>query len=262
MTRLRGTALLLGLTLLAAPAASAQQPTVVFDQSHGQLFTIEHSGPLELSGLAGVFRESGLRVRASTAPLGDAVLGRADALVISGAFTPLTDAEQAALLRFVERGGRVALMLHIAPPLAPFMARLGIYHSNGVIQEAAQALLDSIPINFRITRLEKHPLTEAVKQVSFYGAWALNAEAAPARVIGTTTTGAWVDLNGSGRFDPGDAKQALGVMAVSGVGKGEVAVFGDDALFQSQFLTGQNLALARNLARWLAQATGRLSAGD
>jgi len=253
--------LLLGMMLLAAPAAQAQQPTVIFDQAHGQWFMIEHRGPLELSGLANAFRDAGLLVRASTLPLSDAVLAQATGLIISGAFQPLTEPETAAVLRFVARGGRVAIMLHIAQPLAPLMARLGLFHSNGVVREA-EGLLDTLAINFTVSRLEKHPLTEGVKSPALYGAWALNAEAPPARIIGRTSPGAWVDLNRSGRFDSGDAKQSLGVMAVSGIGQGEVAVFGDDAMFQNQFLVGQNLVLARNLARWLSRAGTRSQASD
>jgi hypothetical protein len=30
-------------------------------------------------------------------------------------------------------------------------------------------------------------------------------------------------------------------------------LFGDDAIFQNQFLTGGNAVLGKNLARWLAQ---------
>jgi len=47
-------------------------------------------------------------------------------------------------------------------------------------------------------------------------------------------------------------------VAVAGrSGKGRFVVFGDDAIFQNKFLTGDNLVLGRNLASWLAPAALR-----
>ncbi|HXQ23784.1 MAG TPA: hypothetical protein VN812_19045, partial [Candidatus Acidoferrales bacterium] len=55
-------------------------------------------------------------------------------------------------------------------------------------------------------------------------------------------------------LDPGDAVQSFGVLVAGQLGLGRFAIFGDDALFQNQFLMGGNVVLARNLVAWLTQA--------
>ena len=68
---------------------------------------------------------------------------------------------------------------------------------------------------------------------------------------------AWVDLNGNQKFDKGDVRQAFAVIVAGTRGKGRIAVFGDDAAFQNQFLQGDNRRLAENLASWLLGGAAR-----
>jgi len=42
------------------------------------------------------------------------------------------------------------------------------------------------------------------------------------------------------------------VVVAGKLSSGRFVVFGDDAVFQNKFLTGDNLILGRNLAAWLA----------
>ena len=67
--------------------------------------------------------------------INDAMLKTADVLIISGAFQPLSPEEIDAVVRFVENGGKLFVMLHIPQPFTGLMSRLKIYASNGVIQE-------------------------------------------------------------------------------------------------------------------------------
>lgn len=241
--------LFLGFFLAAAPVA-AGEPVVLFDQGHGQRFLVERSDPLGLATLAGLFTERGNSVRSNATPLNDAALAEIDILVISGAFAPLTAAELDAVDRFLARGGRLAVMLHIGPTLAGLLERLGVVHSNGVIRDAEHTV-DGNPLNFRATRFAQHPLVDGLKWFNLYGAWALSAERPPALEIAGSSPHSWVDLNGDKQLGQGDAVQSFGVLVAGEKGPGRFAVFGDDALFQNQFLLGENLTLARNLVRWL-----------
>lgn len=232
--------------------------TVVFDQAHDQRFLIEHQGTLDLSGLAEIFRREGLQVTATSDPISEQTLANADALVSSGPFTAFQPAEIEAIVAFVQRGGRLCAALHIAPPAAALLGRLGVATSNGVIHET-QNIIGENDLNFRVTRLRRHPITAGLSEFSAYGTWALINASADAEIIARTTSGAWIDLNGNGVLDePVERPQAFGVAVAGEVGRGAFVVFGDDAIFQNQFLHDGNLALATNLARWLRGAGGRV----
>jgi hypothetical protein len=235
----------LSLLLLAAAPARAGK-TVLFDQGHGQKFTIDKGGKLDLSTLAHVFIAEKWTPRINASPFTDAALKGVDAVVISGAFQPITAGEIGVLKRYVEGGGALCVMLHIGPPVIDLLQALGIAVSNGVIRDPE--------LNFKAAKLAPHPLVRGLKAMSVYGGWALLNEAPDAVGVAATSEAAWVDLNGDKVFGPGDAKQSFDVAIAGKLGAGRFAVFGDDALFQNQFLVGDNAALAANLARWLKPA--------
>lgn len=238
------------ITLVLATCADAR-PTVLFDQGHGQRFAIERDGDLELSHIATLFRESGYDVASTDSPLTGSLLGSTDALVISGTFKPYAPEEIEAIAAFVDRGGALCIMLHIAPPLSPLLERLGVDHSNGVIHEQ-ENIIDSNPINFQVTLMANHPLFQGIRHFSVYGIWALRSLTPAVQAIAVTSPAAWIDMNRNGRFDPSDPRQSFAVVVVGHSGNGRYVIFGDDAIFQNKFLTGDNATLGRNLAAWLA----------
>jgi hypothetical protein len=233
--------------------------TVLFDQGHGQRFTTEGKRELDLSGLAAAFRKSGYRVVSTKRALSPKLLAGTDALVLSGPFVPYAPPEIEAITAFVKRGGALCIMLHIGPPAATLLQRLGVEHSNGVINEA-EGVIDNDPHDFRVTRVTPHLLFHGLHGFSLYGAWALLPAGDRVEAIATTSPAAWVDLNRNGRLDPADARQAFAVAVAGQPGKGRFVVFGDDAVFQNKFLVGENLQLARNLAAWLAPIPTRTAA--
>jgi hypothetical protein len=240
--------------LFSLPAHA--RPTVLFDQGHGQRFLIDQGHDLDLSRLAGVFREAGFEATAGTTPLTTERLAATDALILSGAFKPYTPEEIEAIVAFVDRGGSLCIMLHIAPPLAPLLDRFGVAHANGVIREQ-EHIIDEDPLNFRVTRLADHPLFLGIRQFSLYGVWALLDDRPGVQAIAHTSPSAWIDLNGNRRLDAGDARQSFAVAVAGQAGKGRFVVFGDDAVFQNKFLVGDNLTLGRNLTVWLAPVANR-----
>jgi hypothetical protein len=233
--------------LITAQVAAAQ--SILFDNTHGERFAIGEKGPLQLSGLADLCLSAGARVATLDKPISDATLAGVDGLVISGAFAPLQGGEVEAVMRFMQRGGKVAVMLHIAPPLRSLLDRLQISYTNGVIQEK-QNVIEGNPLNFRVTRLGSHPVLQGVPQFSLYGVWGLMNRDDSSRIVAASSPDAWIDLYND-KIQRKEATASFGVAVAGEVGKGGFIVFGDDAIFQNKFLDDTNKTLAGNLARWL-----------
>jgi len=236
--------------LLLPVAAFASPPVVLFDEGHGQMFFVGQQGPLQLSDLAALFNQAGCEVRTSRAPLNDATLAGAAALVSSGPFAPFSAEEGEAVGRFLESGGRMAVLLHIGPPASGLLGQFGVSHSNGVLREHRDVLHDQ-PLDFWVSDLEPHPVFAGVERFALFGGWALVNDGAGARVIARTGPGAWVDLDRDEKQGAQDPAQAFGVAVAGERGKGGFVVFGDDAIFQNRYLEEYNGPLGRNLVRWL-----------
>lgn len=235
---------------LVVPQLAAAAPVVLFDEGHAQQFTVGGDQPLDLSGLGAAFTAAGYELRTTRQPLDAAALNGVDALVISGPFQSIRPEEIAAIQAFLVRGGGLAVMLHIAPPVDGLLQALEVAFSNGTISEKANVIGDN-PLNFKVTDLAKHPLTAGLGDFALYGAWALQPTAPVTEVLAKTSNHSWVDLNRDRTYNPGDAMQPFAVLVAGTSGQGRYAVFGDDAIFQDRFLEGSNRQLADNLARWL-----------
>ncbi len=245
--------LLLGLGLSVPDLHAAQRkPVVLFDQGHGQAFVIEKSGDLQLSGLAELFSKAGFEVKAGTQAITPELLSGIDCLVISGPFRPFTTEEAGAIRNFIKQGGYVSVMIHITPPVLELLKELGIFTTNGPINEVKN-VIGGEGKDFTVSRLAPHPLTKGLRRFSAYGVWGLNPESDSAKIIAKTSPRSWVDLNRDGKFSSGDAAQEFGVIVAGNLGMGEFAVFGDDAIFQNRFLKKDNLLLGKNLVQWMLQ---------
>lgn len=244
-------ALLFLVTFFVAAPVLAARPVILFDQAHGERFLPGDQGELGLSRFADIARGAGYDLKASRDPVTAAQLDGVAAVILSGPFMPLDPAEIAALEHFVRGGGRVAVMLHIAPPASELLRRFGVMHTNGVVRESGPVVIAGEPLNFKVTKLESHPLFAGMTHFSLYGGWALAGESPAVQIVATTGEDSWVDLNGNKKLDSGDAVQPFGVVVAVPSGGGDVVVFGDDAIFQNRYLDGENLLLAENLLRFL-----------
>ncbi|MBW6509666.1 MAG: DUF4350 domain-containing protein [Desulfuromonadales bacterium] len=245
---------LLLFSLTSCNCALADPIKVLFDQGHGQAFTIERSGELQLDQFAGRLRDNGWQVEATNALLTPELLSGVDALIISGAFKPLSANEINAVLGFLENGGSLVVTLHIAPPLVSLLDKLGVTSANGVVREGdTSQVIDGEPLNFNVSNLKPHPLNAGLSYFSLYGGWPLRPHHERAQVIASTSPTAWVDLNRDQVLSDKDAVQEFGVLVTGNLGKGEFAVFADDAIFQNRFLKGENEKLVDNLSRWMSQ---------
>lgn len=236
------------LLTVASVQAAEEGARILFDQGHGQRFIIEEKGELQLSKLAGIIQSSGAQVSSTKMTLNEDVLKNITALVISGPFESLRPEEIDVVNRFVDRGGRLALMLHIGQPLAGLLLRFDLDHSNAVLHERNNVIDASN--NFRVNDLSPSPLFAGISQFSLYGAWALD----PGKngvSIARTSPDAWADLDGDKVLSKGDAVGSFSVVVSGVVGEGRFVVFGDDAIFQNRYMDENNTKLAGNLAAWL-----------
>jgi hypothetical protein len=155
------------------------------------------------------------------------------------------------LQRFLDAGGGVAVMLHVAPPVAGLLGALQIDYANGILHETHNVIAGS-PQQFRVLGLAPHPLTAGLDGFALYGGWALRGAGAAVETLAWTSPQAWIDLDRDRQPGPGDPGGTFGVMVAGSRGAGRFVVFGDDALFQNRFLDMSNRRLAANLAGWLA----------
>ncbi len=232
-------------------AYSVAAPVVLFDESHGQQFLVGKSGPLDLSELATLYQKNGFVVASHSGPLTKEILSTADVLVLSGPFMPLTKSELGAVIDFVDAGGGLAVMLHIAPPVRDLLHRLEVDFTNGTLREMNQ-VIDGNHLNFKVTVLADHPITKGLQSFSIYGSWALRGTAPQASILAETSPHGWVDLNRDNQLSDVDAIQSFGVMVAGESGQGRYVVLGDDAIFQNRFLDEANRKLALQLVDWLA----------
>lgn len=240
--------LCLSLMFLACPAHAAD-PVILFDQGHGQQFVVENGRSLDLSGLASLFMDAGGLVKTSRQPLSTASLLGVDVLIISGPFAPISPEEIEVVTAFVEKGGKLAVMAHIAQPIAPLLQRLNVSISSVAIAEQ-ERIIGTNARDFMVTDLSEHPLTKGLDMFAVYGSWALLDRGEANQTVARTSSRAWADLNQNGILNDKDAQQAFSLIITGRLGQGHFAVFADDAIFQNQFLRGGNKVLGENLARW------------
>lgn len=250
----RGLLLLALLTMSCSTLRLGGRPKLLFDQGHRQLFFADRDGPLDLSRFAAVLEDRGFLVETSTGELSSDRLSTFDVLIISGPFSPLTSSELDAVTAFVEQGGQICLMLHVAPPLQPLLHRLDISASERVVYEQRNVMYGSLS-DFLVTSSHSHDLTDGVDAFVVHGSWALFPAGGNAQPIAETSPAAWVDSNANQELDEEDIAGALPIAVAGRFGRGRFAIFGDDAVFQNQFLSGGNLTLAENLAKWLMKGS-------
>jgi len=236
-------------SLILLQTAQAGAPQVLFDQGHGQLFYIDQQGTLDLSQLADTFSEAGFAVSSTNTPLTAAALETVDALIISGAFRSPTISEIDAIQGFIQRGGKLAVMLHVGPLVIPLLNSLNVSVSMGVLHDTTKAI-GGKSSDFPVSSLAGHVLFDQIKSFELYGAWGLNPNVTTVRIMAMTEPSAWLDNNRD--QVKGNNPQGRFPVIVRGVlGAGEYLVFGDDAIFQNQFMTGNNRQLANNMALWM-----------
>lgn len=239
------------LLFCALSSIATAAPVILFDEAHKQPFKISGNAPLDLSSLAELYREKGFLVKENGELLSAGTLSTADVLVISGAFLELTKTELAAVIDFIEKGGGLAVMLHIAPPMRNLLHELEVDFTNGTLREVKQ-VIGTNPLDFVVSSFADHPVTTGLGGFSIYGSWALRGTAPNVMTLAQTSKHGWVDLDRNNKPSSADAMQEFAVMVGGELGKGRFVVIGDDALFQNRFLDEANKKLAVQMMDWLS----------
>lgn len=228
----------------------ADSKKVMFDQAHGQLFYIDRQDNLDLSLLADSFGNAGFQVVANKQPLTTESLSDIDALIISGAFQTPSHPEIKAIQAFLDSGGKLAVMLHVGPLVSRLLEQLGVAVSRAVIHDSLNATQGK-STDFPVRTLAGHQLFSGIDHFNLYGGWALKPLNSTSGVLALTNASAWLDMRRDQIRDNNPQGQ-FPVIVRGQFGQGEFIVFGDDAIFQNQFLVGNNLQMAKNLAAWMA----------
>ncbi|MCX7990446.1 MAG: DUF4350 domain-containing protein [Proteobacteria bacterium] len=244
--------LLLTILVLISPASAENLNKVLFDEGHGQPFLISKEGNLQLSNLAKILREEGLELFTSDAPFSKNFLKDYKSVIISGPFKEISKQETEELFNFVSDGGNLVVMLHISLPAEGLFKRFGVEITRGSVSESENLITKGKNIDFEIKNLSNNTLFRNLTKFSVYGAWGLISEKDDL-IIAKTSNKSWVDLNRNGIFDDNEPKGPFGIIASGIIGKGKFIFFGDDTIFQNNFLKDENLTLAKNLARVLKE---------
>ena len=248
---------------IAAVAASgpvwaeslAPSRTTAFDRSHHEIFSPVEDGPLHYSSLHDAFGRLG-PVSLPVGPITEESLRGVGTYVIAGAATELTADEVRALGDFVDRGGSLLVLLHIAPPVARLTESFGIVVSNYVLSERHDTIASNAQ-DFRVSNLAEHPITKGVSKIAVFGTWGLRAEGA-AKTVAATTHDCFVDMNRNRVKDEPEPAGVFGVVAVAERGGGRVVVLADDAPFANKFLSeADNRVLLDNVVAWLTRTSTR-----
>ncbi len=242
------------LLLFMAPLSWADKPAIVlFDQGHGQLFSPFKSDGLSYSLFASLFTKAGFECRTSQATITPRSLQNVSAYIVSGAFRTFDAAEIKVLNDYVQKGGKVVILLHTSEPVARLTESFGIVVSNVPVRETDPGLLiDQSALNFLVQPNPDHGLTKGIGKLAFYGVFALLAEGKECTLLASTTRTSYADLDANGRWNSGDPTQSFGVVALSSHHAGGVLVIGDDALFSNPLITeADNLAFAQRIVEWL-----------
>ncbi len=225
---------------------------VLFDLSHRVIFHPLSDAPLGLKRFAALFEEKEVKVTVSDGSLTAEILGKYDTLVLPGSMTPYSKGEIEMVRDFVQKGGNLLVLLHIAPPLFEMTKPFGIILSSAVMSEE-ENLIEKSSQDFYAKAITPHSLTAGVKSIALYGTWGLLAER-EAKTLAFTSEKAFGDFNRNRRYDSGEPRTRAGILTVADYGKGKVVVLADDAPFANHFLDmGDNLRLARNLVDWFSK---------
>jgi ABC-type uncharacterized transport system involved in gliding motility auxiliary subunit len=142
-------------------------------------------------------------------------------LVVAGPKRDLLSEELTALDRYVQRGGKLLVLLdpEQAPALAKFLEKYGIRPGQDVIVDRLSRVLGGdylIPV---VSQYESHPITKEFTLASFFPfARTMDAASSPpqgvtVQVLARTGQGSWAETDretlkqGQARFDPGKDRQ-------------------------------------------------------
>ncbi len=140
-----------------------QQMRVDFLVGHGEV-NLASQTQHGYAGLAGALRDAGIQVAALVGPAAEKVPAEASVLVVAGPERNLLPAELSAIESYLERGGRLLVLLEpgVSTNLEPLLARWGFELPRGVLADRASSPLleDPKPVSLLLRAYNPfHPVT-------------------------------------------------------------------------------------------------------
>lgn len=238
--------------IFVASSYGVEGVNVLFDEGHGQFFSSQKEGALHLSKFAKVLKDEGLQITVENTPFNEEQLKRFDAIIISGPFKPFTEEEISLLQSYVQRGGKLIVMLHISMPAVELFKKFGVEITKGPISETVN-IINNKNTDFYVQNLSPHTLTHGLSKFAIYGTWGFIKNSSSVELLALSSPSSWIDTNKNGKPDDNEQKGPFGVIAIGTYGKGTFLFFADDAIFQNSFLEQENLQLAKNLAKFIKE---------
>ena len=234
----------LAILLLFSACIQEEKPLLLVDYAHDEIFPPLDPRELGYAKLDAVFKEAGYEVKVASEHVTEKELRGARVYMLAGPMSGLSEEERAAVRGFVERGGRVIVLVHIASPLREFLEEYNI--TLGWVLAEEENTLEK-PHNFAVRSVGDDELFQGVDSLSFYGAFSVRAPESYA----FTSARAWEDLNLNGEWEEGEPRGRFALIGIARYGKGYVLVIGDDATLANRFIGEEdNFKFARNLAEW------------
>lgn len=208
-----------------------EQKVVIWDASHRPVFGIDY-----FKDFVTLLGTKGLSVRASN------VLDfNAKCIILAGGTAPFMQEETEQLYNYVDNGGKVLILTHIPPKMGmnPLIDKFGFNVSDIILIQENQSTTVSAEI------IESHPLTNDVEKLMLFGCYYIISDGSVVKCD------CYADRN-KDKFPDEDEKGEYGVVGYKRIGKGEVIVVTDDAVFMDNFIMhGDNKKFAENIAQWM-----------
>jgi uncharacterized protein (TIGR03437 family) len=245
--------------------AAYRNPRVLFDETHGEAFTIDAARASQLNPQNPQFVSYGTLAQAMQ-PLYQAsrltagsftsqVLNGADVIVLANPTNPLTAAEDQAVATFVQGGGALIFVADTGSntSINSLIDAWGIQFDNTLIRSTEGG--DPQESHFYASSYANHPAlpTDPSFKTSNGGSLVISP---PAVSLAQTDAAAWKSLSGQASQQPGDPNGPFTLIGATRFGKGRVFVVSSASAFSdgyAQFITSDTAIFLSALA-WVSAA--------
>lgn len=255
---------------------SPKVPKIYFTTGHGEP-ELEGFADTGLSQFKELLKRDNLEAQATSLLRGE-VPADCDLLVVAGPKAPFAEPERAAIEAYLERGGRLLLLLdpllgmaQRASGLEALATKYGILYADDLVVDPERALPFVDASMVYVSDFRAHPVSDAMRGLAVVlpvarSVTTTSAAGANASILLTTSEGGWGERDIAGllarrpiKRDDSDTQGpvSLGVAAQSEQDKDKgfrIVAFGDsDFLVNSQIANVGNVNLGLNAVNWLVR---------
>jgi uncharacterized protein (TIGR03437 family) len=242
--------------------AAYKVPRILFDESHGELDTIDsataavlnaqHPDWVLLGTLATAMQPKYTISRLTTGSLTSQVLSSADVLVLAAPNNALTAAENQAITNFVQLGGGLVFLgkSYLSTSINALSSPWGIQF---VAPRIESPQIPGSPGSFYLSSFANHPALGSSPALYENNGASLSVSAG-AVSLGLTSAAEWSSPSGMPTQQPGEPNGPFVILAAAQVGKGRVFMSGTDAFTDVLAGATGNLDILLSALSWLTAA--------